>query len=85
MTSGVRYDLDALLDSSSALATVPVFLLALLLVRGLPALLYRPLIGDRVVPAALLQSTSLPFIVAATAIRGPAVRRALPGHRGGSS
>jgi len=69
VTSGVRYDLDALLDSTSALATVPVFLLALLAIRGLPALLYKPLIGrERVLPAALLQATSLPFIVAATAI-----------------
>ena len=69
VSSGVAYDLDALLDSSSALAAVPVFLIALLVIRGLPALLYRPLIGaDRVLPAALLQATSLPFIVAATAI-----------------
>jgi Kef-type K+ transport system membrane component KefB len=69
VTSGVRYDLDALLSSSSALATVPVFLVALLAVRGLPALLYRPVIGaERVLPAALLQATSLPFIVASTAI-----------------
>ena len=69
VTSGVRYDLDALLNSSSALAAVPVFLVALLAIRGLPALLYRPLIGrERVLPAALLQATSLPFIVAATAI-----------------
>lgn len=68
VTSGVRYDLDALLDSTKALATVPIFLAALLLVRGLPALLYRPLVGARVVPAALLQATSLPFIVASTAI-----------------
>ncbi len=69
VTSGIRYDLDALLDSSSALASVPIFLVALLAVRGLPALLYAPLIGrERVLPAALLQATSLPFIVAATAI-----------------
>lgn len=69
VTSGVRYDLDALLDSSSTLTAVPVFLVALLTIRGLPALLYRPLIGgDRVLPAALLQATSLPFIVASTAI-----------------
>ncbi len=46
-----------------------MFLLALLLIRGLPALLYRPLIGrELVLPAALLQATSLPFIVASTAI-----------------
>ena len=48
---------------------VPLFLAALLLVRGLPALLYRALLtaGRRVV-AGLLQATSLPFLVAATAI-----------------
>ena len=69
VTSGVRYDLDALLNSGAALTAVPVFLLALLVIRGLPALLYKPLIGgDHVLPAALLQATSLPFIVAATAI-----------------
>ena len=48
---------------------VPVFLAALLAVRGLPALLYRRLLGTRQAAiAGLLQSTSLPFIVAATAI-----------------
>lgn len=69
VTSGLQYDLDALLSDSSALANVPIFLAALLLVRGLPALLYRPLIpAGRTLPGALLQATSLPFIVAATAI-----------------
>jgi hypothetical protein len=39
------------------------------LVRGVPALVYRGAIGGRrTAVAALLQSTSLPFIVAATAI-----------------
>ena len=38
VTSGVRFDLDALLDDPSNLAMVPVFLAALLVVRGLPAL-----------------------------------------------
>ncbi len=69
VTSGLQYDLDALLSDSSALANVPIFLAALLLVRGLPALLYRPLIpAGRTLPGVLLQATSLPFIVAATAI-----------------
>jgi Kef-type K+ transport system membrane component KefB len=67
--SGVRFDLDALTSSAGALARVPVFLLALLAVRGLPALLYRgDLGGRRTTVAALLQATSLPFIVAATQI-----------------
>ena len=40
-----------------------------MLVRGLPALLYRSLLpGRQVVVAGLMQSTSLPFIVAGTAI-----------------
>jgi hypothetical protein len=38
-------------------------------VRGLPAILYRPLVGARnTVVSGLLQATSLPFIVAATMI-----------------
>jgi Kef-type K+ transport system membrane component KefB len=69
VASGMRFDLDALLDDPSNLAMVPAFLAALVLVRGLPALLYRPLIGaQRAVVAGLFQATSLPFIVAATAI-----------------
>jgi Kef-type K+ transport system membrane component KefB len=69
VTSGVRFDLDALTSSSSTLVRVPVFLCALLLARGVPALLYRPTIGARkTAVAALLQATSLPFIVAATQI-----------------
>jgi Kef-type K+ transport system membrane component KefB len=69
VTSGVRFDLDALTQDASNLAMVPVFLAALLVVRGLPALVYRGAIGSRrTVVAAVLQSTSLPFIVAATAI-----------------
>lgn len=69
VSSGVRFDLDALLGSMDAFVKVPVFLLALLLIRGLPALAYRRDIGSRrTVVAALFQATSLPFIVAATAI-----------------
>lgn len=69
VTSGVPFDLDALLHDPANLALVPVFLTALLIVRGVPALLYRGALATREVgAAALLQSTSLPFIVAATAI-----------------
>src|SRR3954466_13145465 len=38
VTSGVRFDLDALTASASNLLMVPVFLAALLLARGVPAL-----------------------------------------------
>src|SRR5512133_2266473 len=69
VTSGVNYDLDALLASTSNVIMVPIFLAALLAVRGLPALIYRRVLDARqTVIAGLMQATSLPFIVAATAI-----------------
>jgi Kef-type K+ transport system membrane component KefB len=69
VTSGVRFDLEALVAEASNLAMVPVFLAALLLVRGLPALLYRRVLdARRTAVAGILQATSLPFIVAASAI-----------------
>ena len=69
VTSGIRFDLAALFSSPSTLLRVPVFLVALLLVRGVPALLYRPLVGSRrSAVAGLLQATSLSFIVAASQI-----------------
>jgi Kef-type K+ transport system membrane component KefB len=69
VTSGVRFDLDALTASASNLAMVPVFLAALVAVRGLPALLYLRVVDRRrTAVAGLMQATSLPFIVAATGI-----------------
>jgi Kef-type K+ transport system membrane component KefB len=69
VTTGVRYDLDALFATTSTVVMIPIFLVALLVVRGVPALLYRGLLGARKSAiAGLLQATSLPFIVAATAI-----------------
>lgn len=66
VASGLRFDADALTESPSHLALVPTFLVALLVVRATPALLYRPLIGRRrSIAAGLLQSTSLTFIVIA--------------------
>jgi Kef-type K+ transport system membrane component KefB len=70
VTSGVRFDLEALTGSATALASIPAFLAALLLVRGVPMLLARsalPDAGERRA-AALLEATSLPFIVTATQI-----------------
>ena len=69
VTSGLRLDVTGLVSSPSALARVPVFLLALLAARGLPALLYVRRFGVRPsIAAGLLQATSLPFIVTATQI-----------------
>jgi len=86
VTSGVRFDLDALTASASNVAMVPVFLGALLLARGLPALVYRRVLdGAHTAIAGILQATSLPFVVAATAIGtdlgliGPAASAALIG------
>jgi len=48
---------------------VPIFLVALLLVRGVPALLYRRVLDNRrTIAAGLLQATSLSFIVVAVQI-----------------
>jgi Kef-type K+ transport system membrane component KefB len=69
VASGVRYDAGVLFGSASTLARVPLFLVILLAVRGLPALLYRPLVQRREVAAsALLQATSVGLFVVATQI-----------------
>ncbi len=69
VASGVQYDAGALFGSASTLARVPLFLAILLAVRGLPALLYRPLLTARETAAsALLQATSVGFFVVATEI-----------------
>ena len=69
VTSGLRFDLNALFASTSTVARVPLFLLAIFLARGLPAFVYVRLLGrSRSVIAGVLQATSLPFIVAATQI-----------------
>lgn len=69
VTSGLNFDLSALFASSSTIARVPLFLLAILLARGLPAVVYVRALGrSRALIAGVLQATSLPFIVAATQI-----------------
>jgi hypothetical protein len=70
VTSGLTFNLSVLFSNASTLLRVPLFLLALLVVRGLPAALYRSALASfrDVAAAGLLQATSLPFIVAATAI-----------------
>jgi Kef-type K+ transport system membrane component KefB len=67
VATGISLDVGALLHSASALARVPIFLAALLLVRGLPALLYRPFAERpaQLVAGGLLQATSLSIPVVA--------------------
>ncbi len=69
VASGLRLDLAGLIDEPSALARVPVLAGALLVVRGLPALLLSRRETNRSVAAAgLLLATSLPFLVTASQI-----------------
>ncbi len=68
VVSGVRFDLDALLDPIELLK-VPMFLGLMLLARGLPALLHRrDLARHDVAALALLQSAGLPLIVVITSV-----------------
>src|SRR6202012_5391455 len=61
VSTGMSLDVRSFVTDPGTLARVPVFLAALLVVRGLPALVYRPLLASRrqVVTAGLLQATSL--------------------------
>jgi Kef-type K+ transport system membrane component KefB len=69
VASGIKLDVAGLTADPAALVRMPLFLLALLLVRATPALLYRRQIsGRQAVAAGLLQATSLPFLVTATMI-----------------
>ncbi|MBZ4020412.1 cation:proton antiporter [Streptomyces purpurogeneiscleroticus] len=70
VTSGIQFDLGALFADAGTVLRIPMFLAALLLVRGLPALAYRSagLSRGEIMASGLLQATSLPVIVAATTI-----------------
>ncbi|OKH77446.1 hypothetical protein EB75_01715 [Mycobacterium sp. ST-F2] len=70
VATGVSLDVRALVDQVSSLAKIPVFLIALLVVRALPAVFYRPLLGQSrdVVAVGLLQATSLSIPVVAGGI-----------------
>jgi Kef-type K+ transport system membrane component KefB len=69
VASGIKFNLGALLASPSSLLQVPIYLFALLAVRGLPAGLYLSLLGTRrSIAAGLFQATSLSFIVASVQI-----------------
>src|SRR5262245_59216188 len=66
VATGVRFELDALLANATSLARVPIFLAALLLARGLPALVYRSFTNrTQTASAGLLQATSLSFLIVA--------------------
>ncbi len=69
VASGLSFDLHALVRSPGAVLRVPVFLVALLIVRAVPALLYaRRCTRRSALAAGFLQATTLPFLVTATDI-----------------
>jgi Kef-type K+ transport system membrane component KefB len=69
VSTGAGLNIDALFRSSRAEVLVPVFLVALLVVRGLPALLYVRAVGRaNAYAAGFMQATSLTFLVVASII-----------------
>jgi Kef-type K+ transport system membrane component KefB len=69
IATGVQFGLKALLANPAAIAVVPLYLLALLVVRGLPAALYARLVGARRASiAGLMQATTLTFVIVASQI-----------------
>jgi Kef-type K+ transport system membrane component KefB len=67
VSTGIKLDVASLFHGSSTIARVPIFLAALLAIRGLPALFYRPLAerGSQLVAGGLLQATSLSIPIVA--------------------
>ena len=69
VATGIRLDVGAVLGDPGALGLVVVLLLALLAIRGLPVLLYGPLMTARErAGAAFLQATSLSFLIASAVV-----------------
>jgi len=65
VTTGLRYDLQALISSRLALLQLPMFLGLFVVVRGLPALLVRQELDLRSrIALGLLSATELPLVVA---------------------
>lgn len=69
VASGLRLDVGALASDRSTLLHVPVLVVAIYLIRGVPAILYTRLLGARrTLAAGLLQSTTLSFVLIASQI-----------------
>ena len=79
VVSGMKFDLDALLDEPTTLLRVPVFLVLFLVARGVPAMvLYRHDLPRRDRAAlAFFSATALPLVVVITEI-GLETDRMLP-------
>jgi len=69
VVSGMSLDVGALVQSPKTMLLVPMFLILLLVVRGVPVLLYRKdLSRGEQWPFALYSATALPLVVAITHI-----------------
>jgi Kef-type K+ transport system membrane component KefB len=69
ITTGAQFDARALVSHPTAIAEIPLFLAALLVLRGIPALVYARRFGKRRAGVAgLMQATSLTFVIVATQI-----------------
>jgi Kef-type K+ transport system membrane component KefB len=67
VTSGVEFNLPALLTSPASLARLILFCAGFLFIRVLPVLLYKHVLPERdLLPLALFSSTTLPLVVAVT-------------------
>jgi Kef-type K+ transport system membrane component KefB len=64
VTSGMTLDVTGIVENPSALAGVPFVVGALLLVRGLPVVVFRRDVPRaQLVAAGLMQASSLPFLL----------------------
>ncbi|MGB6040347.1 MAG: cation:proton antiporter [Gordonia sp. (in: high G+C Gram-positive bacteria)] len=68
--TGVKFDLASLLDDPKTFAAIPVVLVALLLIRGVPSMLAAPEDASRreLLATGFLGATALPIIVVVTEI-----------------
>ena len=82
VSSGIRLDLTGLMHSPSALARVPVFLLALLVVRGVPALLGLRALGARPTVAVGAAAGDVAAVPGHRDADRAGAGQDLPGHRG---
>ena len=69
VSTGINLDVSLLFTSAEVMLLVPIFLLALLFVRGVPVLVYRRLMTPRErVGTAFFQATSLSLLIAAAPV-----------------
>lgn len=72
IVTGVQFDVRSLFASVSSLLVLPALVAGIVIVRVLPALIYRPVVGSRpAVAAGFLQATTLTFPVVVAEVGRP--------------